>query len=205
MLARKEPRADYCFEKALLLAPKDWFTLWLAARIRFYYKQFVLALKLLQQAVEWNTGHFLPVAGTWPVPAGAGLDQPGRGFFHAGVSTEPAMPGRQPRVPPAFPCGILAAHARLVPATFQTMSTPNLDRLLSCVNDFDASDLHLIAGVPPAFRVNGEIIIADEDALTVEDITKMADSLLNDLQKKKFEQEWELCIHCCTALLDGCG
>jgi tetratricopeptide (TPR) repeat protein len=59
MLARKEQRADYCFEKALLLAPRDWFTLWLAARIRVYYKQFVLALKLLQQAVEWNTGHFL--------------------------------------------------------------------------------------------------------------------------------------------------
>jgi tetratricopeptide (TPR) repeat protein len=59
MLARKEHRADYCFEKALLLAPKDWFTAWLASRIRFYYSQFVLALKLLQQAVEWNAGHFL--------------------------------------------------------------------------------------------------------------------------------------------------
>jgi tetratricopeptide (TPR) repeat protein len=59
MLARKEPRADYCFEKALLLAPRDWFVAWLAARIRFYYQQFVLALKLLQQAIEWNTGHFL--------------------------------------------------------------------------------------------------------------------------------------------------
>ncbi len=58
MLARKERRADYCFEKALMLAPNDWFVAWLAARIRFYYKQFVLALKLLQQAVEWNTGHF---------------------------------------------------------------------------------------------------------------------------------------------------
>jgi tetratricopeptide (TPR) repeat protein len=58
MLARKEHRADYCFEKALLLAPKDWFTAWLASRIRFYYSQFVLALKLLQQAVEWNAGHF---------------------------------------------------------------------------------------------------------------------------------------------------
>src|SRR5882672_2087647 len=74
------------------------------------------------------------------------------------------------------------------------MSTANLDRLLSSVNEFDASDLHLVAGVPPAFRVNGEIIIADEDALTAEEITAMADSLLNDLQKKKFEQEWELCI-----------
>jgi len=74
------------------------------------------------------------------------------------------------------------------------MSTPSLDRLLSSVNEFDASDLHLVVGVPPAYRVNGEIIIADEDALTVEDITAMADSLLNELQKKKFEQEWELCI-----------
>lgn len=59
MLARREHRADYCFEKALLLAPKDWFIAWLAARIRCYYDQFVLALKLLQQAVEWNAGHFL--------------------------------------------------------------------------------------------------------------------------------------------------
>jgi twitching motility protein PilT len=74
------------------------------------------------------------------------------------------------------------------------MSTPTLDRLLSAVNDFDASDLHLVAGVPPAFRVNGEIIIADEDVLSEEEITKMADNLLNEQQKKKFEQEWELCI-----------
>jgi tetratricopeptide (TPR) repeat protein len=59
MLAREERRADYCFEKALLLAPRDWFVAWLAARIRFYYRQFALALKLLQQAVEWNSGHFL--------------------------------------------------------------------------------------------------------------------------------------------------
>lgn len=59
LLARKEPRADYCFEKALLLAPHDWFVAWLAARIRFFYEQFVLALKLMQQAVEWNPGNFL--------------------------------------------------------------------------------------------------------------------------------------------------
>jgi tetratricopeptide (TPR) repeat protein len=59
LLAREEHRADYCFEKALLLAPRDWFVAWLGARIRFYYKQFALALKLLQQAVEWNAGHFL--------------------------------------------------------------------------------------------------------------------------------------------------
>jgi tetratricopeptide (TPR) repeat protein len=59
LLAREEARADYCFEKALLLAPHDWFIAWLAARIRCYYEQFVLALKLLERAIEWNAGHFL--------------------------------------------------------------------------------------------------------------------------------------------------
>jgi twitching motility protein PilT len=74
------------------------------------------------------------------------------------------------------------------------MSTENLNRFLSAASEFDASDLHLVVGVPPAFRVNGEIIIADEDALTEEAITTMAESLLNEQQKNKFEQEWELCI-----------
>jgi tetratricopeptide (TPR) repeat protein len=59
LLARKEQRADYCFEKVLQLAPKDWFVAWLAARVRFYYRQFVLALNLLQRAIEWNAGNFI--------------------------------------------------------------------------------------------------------------------------------------------------
>ncbi len=74
------------------------------------------------------------------------------------------------------------------------MTSEPLNRLLSSVNNFDASDLHLVAGVPPAFRVNGEIIIADEDALTEAQIDAMAGSLLNEHQRRKFEQEWELCI-----------
>ena len=69
-----------------------------------------------------------------------------------------------------------------------------LDRLLTAAKEFDASDLHIVAGVPPAFRVNGEIIIADEDALTEPEVEQMAFSLLNPEQKKKFQEEWELCI-----------
>jgi twitching motility protein PilT len=74
------------------------------------------------------------------------------------------------------------------------MSAANLDRLLACASEFDASDLHLVAGVPPAFRVNGEIIIADEDALTEKEVAEMAGSLLNEQQSRKFAREWELCI-----------
>jgi tetratricopeptide (TPR) repeat protein len=59
LLAREEQRADFCLEKALSLAPRDWFAAWLAARIRRFYRQFAHALKLLQRAVELNSGHFL--------------------------------------------------------------------------------------------------------------------------------------------------
>ena len=59
LLAREETRADYCFEKAQLLAPRDWMVAWLAARIRYFYQQLALAMKHLQQAVEWNAGHFI--------------------------------------------------------------------------------------------------------------------------------------------------
>src|SRR5215510_11376477 len=69
-----------------------------------------------------------------------------------------------------------------------------LDRLLAAAKEFDASDLHIVSGVPPAFRVNGEIILADEDALSEADVTQMSFSLLNSEQRNKFEQEWELCI-----------
>jgi twitching motility protein PilT len=74
------------------------------------------------------------------------------------------------------------------------MNSEHLDRLLSAANEFDASDLHLIAGVPPAYRVNGEIILAEEDALSEVDVTEITNVLLNEQQRKKFETEWELCI-----------
>jgi twitching motility protein PilT len=78
--------------------------------------------------------------------------------------------------------------------TADVNNNEGIDRLLKAVSSFDASDLHLVAGVPPAFRVNGEIILADEDGLTAEEITGLAESLLNDQQRKKLEEDWELCI-----------
>jgi len=70
----------------------------------------------------------------------------------------------------------------------------NLNSLLAAAKEHAASDLHLIAGVAPAYRINGEIIIADENALSAEEVTQIALSLLNDSQREKFEREWELCI-----------
>jgi tetratricopeptide (TPR) repeat protein len=60
LLARREALADYCFDKALMLAPGDWLLAWQAARVRLHHGQASQALRLLRQAVEWNPGHFLP-------------------------------------------------------------------------------------------------------------------------------------------------
>jgi tetratricopeptide (TPR) repeat protein len=56
LLAREERRADYCFDKALALEPHRWLSHWLAARIYFYYEKFTLALKVIEQALAFETG-----------------------------------------------------------------------------------------------------------------------------------------------------
>jgi len=55
LMARREKRADYCFEKAALLAPQSWFVQWLTSRIHFFYEKFALALKAAQQALAFDS------------------------------------------------------------------------------------------------------------------------------------------------------
>ena len=74
------------------------------------------------------------------------------------------------------------------------MNHPTLDALLGEAIEMGASDLHLIAGVPPAFRVHGEILFARGEPLTQTQNFEMVHSLLNEEQREKFEREWELCI-----------
>jgi len=90
LLAREEGRADYCFEKAQLLAPNDWFIAWLAARIRLFYEQFALALKQLQQAVEWNAGHFIIWLELGRCQDALGLEGPARRSFTQAKQLNPA-------------------------------------------------------------------------------------------------------------------
>lgn len=52
LLARKEKRAAYCFEKAILLARDHWLWPWLASRVHMFYAQTAQALKFAQQALS---------------------------------------------------------------------------------------------------------------------------------------------------------
>lgn len=74
------------------------------------------------------------------------------------------------------------------------MMHPQLDRLLVGGVELAASDLHLVAGIPAAYRVNGEILLADEEPFSPELLAAMTHSFLTEAQRRKFEDEWELCI-----------
>jgi twitching motility protein PilT len=69
-----------------------------------------------------------------------------------------------------------------------------LESLLDAATERHASDLHLIADLPAAARVHGEIIFVGPDSLTREDLASLLDVLLNEEQRAKFEREWELCV-----------
>ena len=67
--------------------------------------------------------------------------------------------------------------------------------ILHAARAHDASDIHLIAGLPPAFRVSGEIITASDcDPLSREALTELAEALLTPPQRERLEQERELSI-----------
>jgi twitching motility protein PilT len=55
-----------------------------------------------------------------------------------------------------------------------------------------ASDLHLCTGAPPILRVDGRLRGLNTPPLTRDEIRKMVYDILNDQQKEKFEEEWEL-------------
>lgn len=74
------------------------------------------------------------------------------------------------------------------------MKELDLDLLLGSAKELNASDLHLVVGAPPAYRINGEIIVADEESITAEAAEATAMSLINEEQKRKFAEDWELCI-----------
>lgn len=55
-----------------------------------------------------------------------------------------------------------------------------------------ASDLHLTQNAPPILRIDGELEVMDLPPLTAADTQRMIYGLLNDTQKAKFEEKWEL-------------
>ncbi|MGF1603285.1 MAG: type IV pilus twitching motility protein PilT [Thermosynechococcaceae cyanobacterium] len=67
-----------------------------------------------------------------------------------------------------------------------------IEDLMEEVVERGGSDLHLSAGLPPYYRVNGKLITADYDPLSAEMCQRLIFSMLNNTQRKQLEQTWEL-------------
>lgn len=68
----------------------------------------------------------------------------------------------------------------------------NLHNLLQMTVEKGGSDLHLVAGIEPCIRINGDLLRQELPTLKPEDIEKMLFSEMSELQKKTLEDEWEL-------------
>jgi twitching motility protein PilT len=68
-----------------------------------------------------------------------------------------------------------------------------LNEILQVALRGGASDIHLKAGLPPMFRVDGSLVpLKDARRLPPEEIARMAFSIMNDYQKEKFKAQSEL-------------
>lgn len=55
-----------------------------------------------------------------------------------------------------------------------------------------ASDIHVSAGLPPVFRIDGKLTRTNLAALTPEGVESLVFPILNNEQRRRLEQDWEL-------------
>ena len=69
----------------------------------------------------------------------------------------------------------------------------NIQKLLRTGRKHQASDVHVVVGLPPMFRIGGEITAAKGEPISAETAEALAVEGLNDEQKKRLERDWQLC------------
>ncbi len=67
-----------------------------------------------------------------------------------------------------------------------------IEDLMEQLIEMGGSDLHLSAGLPPYFRINGRLTPIGDEPLTADQCQRLIFSMLNNTQRKNLEQNWEL-------------
>lgn len=67
-----------------------------------------------------------------------------------------------------------------------------IEELLEDAVGKGASDIHISANLPPVFRIDGKLIRTNQESLTAENVESLVFPILNNEQRRKLEQEWEL-------------
>jgi len=81
-----------------------------------------------------------------------------------------------------------AADSEVLPAVGQI----DMRTLLSVAGRYGASDIHLVSGSPPIFRIHGRLRRLESDALAGSDVRRLLFSLLSYRQREQFELDREL-------------
>jgi twitching motility protein PilT len=68
----------------------------------------------------------------------------------------------------------------------------NMHDLLKGMVDKLASDLHITVGLPPMFRIDGKLTAFSSEKLSADDSLKLCYSIMNERQRKIFEQKKEV-------------
>ena len=69
-----------------------------------------------------------------------------------------------------------------------------LDKILRGARKLGASDIHLVRGVAPVARINGEIQFIQGEPLDEETLRRLIDEVVPPKQIAVFEQQWKLCF-----------
>nr|HQV08657.1 twitching motility protein PilT [Thauera sp.] len=67
----------------------------------------------------------------------------------------------------------------------------DITELLAFAVKNKASDLHLSAGLPPMIRVHGDVRRINLPPLEHKDVHAMVYDIMNDAQRKQYEESWE--------------
>jgi twitching motility protein PilT len=75
-----------------------------------------------------------------------------------------------------------------------------LDRVLQAARQLGASDVHLKVGLPPIFRVKGDLrTVANVPPMTKEAVEEFGQSMMNPRQRDLFEKNWDVDLAYSTA------
>lgn len=67
-----------------------------------------------------------------------------------------------------------------------------IEELLEEAVSKGSSDIHISANLPPVFRIDGKLVRTNHEALTAENVETLVFPILNNEQRRKLEQDWEL-------------
>jgi twitching motility protein PilT len=69
-----------------------------------------------------------------------------------------------------------------------------MDRIFKGARKFGASDIHLVHGIAPVFRVNGEIRVSEGEPLDQGTLSQLVNEMLSERQRAKLAEEMQLCF-----------